>query len=162
MHLHLVGPRATTKAPGQVRNRTISSFINSKIEVNQKGEIQMSAAGAAPSLTKRDLETALIEKCWKDPEFKKQIVTDPKGMLERHIGQKLPADLKIVIHEEDANTLHFSLPPAPSNTMELSDEDLEKVAGGTELILVAPIALSIALATAGAVASGVVTAKHGW
>ena len=103
-----------------------------QIQLDQKGEIQMSAAGAAPSLTKRDLETALIEKCWKDPEFKKQVVTDPKGMLERHIGQKLPEDLKIFIHEEDANTLHFSLPPAPSNAMELSDEDLEKVAGGTE------------------------------
>ena len=91
----------------------------------------MSAAGAAPSLTKRDLETALIEKCWNDPEFKKQVVSDPKGMLERHIGQKLPADFKIFIHEEDATTLHFPLPPAPSNLTELSDEDLEKVAGGT-------------------------------
>jgi len=122
----------------------------------------MSAAGAAPSLTKRDVETALIEKCWKDPEFKREVVKDPKGMLERHIGQKLPADLKIFIHEEDANTLHFSLPPAPSNAAELSDADLEKVAGGTELILIAPVALSVVLGTAGVVASGVVTAKHGW
>ena len=128
----------------------------------------MSAAGAAPSLTRRDLETALIEKCWKDPEFKKQVVSDPKGMLERHTGQKLPAKVKIFIHEEDANTLHFSLPPAPSNTMELSDEDLEKVAGGTELVLALPsITVSLAVyagvvATAGVVASGVVTAKHGW
>src|SRR5215469_1274240 len=122
----------------------------------------MSAAGAAPSLTKRDVETALIEKCWKDPEFKREVVKDPKGMLERHIGQKLPAALKIFIHEEDANTLHFSLPPAPSNAAELSDADLEKVAGGTELILIAPVALSVVLGTAGVVASGVVTAKHGW
>ena len=73
----------------------------------------MSAAGAAPSLTRRDLETALIEKCWKDPEFKKQIVSDPKGMLERHIAQKLPADLKIFIHEEDANTCIFLCRPRP-------------------------------------------------
>ena len=128
----------------------------------------MSAAGAAPSLTKRDVETALIEKCWKDPEFKREVVKDPKGMLERHIGQKLPADLKIFIHEEDASTLHFSLPPAPSNTAELSDEDLEKVAGGTELILAIPT-LTVALAawtavvaSAGVTASAAVTAKHGW
>ena len=121
----------------------------------------MSAAGA-PSLTKRDLETALIEKCWKDPEFKKQVVSDPKGMLERHIGQKLPADLKIFIHEEDANTLHFSLPPAPSNATELSDEDLEKVAGGTELGVLMSVALSVVTAASGLVSSGVVTAKHGW
>jgi hypothetical protein len=127
----------------------------------KKGEIQMSA-GAAPSLTKRDVETALIEKCWKDPEFKKQVVTDPKGMLERHIGQKLPANLKIFIHEEDANTLHFSLPPAPSNTMELSDEDLEKVAGGTELIVIATVAWAAVTVASAVVSGGVVTAKQGW
>jgi hypothetical protein len=87
----------------------------------------------AQQTVRRDLETALIEKCWKDTEFKKAVLSDPKGMLERHIGQKLPAQIKVFIHEEDANTLHFSIPPAPSNLSELSDDDLEKVAGGTEI-----------------------------
>jgi Nitrile hydratase, alpha chain len=122
----------------------------------------MPGAGAAPSMTKRDLEVALVEKCWKDPEFKKQILADPKGMLERHIGKKLPGDLKIFVHEETAEALHFSLPPSPTNATELSDEDLEKVAGGTELILVMPIALSVALTVSGAVGGAVATAKHGW
>lgn len=80
--------------------------------------------------TRRDLETALIEKCWKDPEFKKKVVSDPKRMFEQHTGQKLPEQMKIFIHEEDANTLHFSIPPAPAKLAELSDEQLEKVAGG--------------------------------
>jgi len=65
----------------------------------------------APSMTRRDLETVLIEKCWKDLEFKKQVISDPKGTLERHTGQKLPrlpAQIKIFIREEDANTLSFS------------------------------------------------------
>ena len=110
----------------------------------------------------RDLETALIEKCWRDPEFKKEVLKDPKGMLESHIGQKLPTNLKIFIHEEDANTLHFSLPPAPSNSAELSDEDLEKVAGGTELVVVATIAFSAATVAAGTIASAQVTVKEGW
>jgi hypothetical protein len=64
--------------------------------------------------TRRDLETALIEKCWKDPEFKKAVVRDPRGMLERHTGQKLPLQVKIFIHEEDANTLHLTIPPHPA------------------------------------------------
>jgi hypothetical protein len=63
-------------------------------------------------------------------------VRDPKGMLERHTGQKLPAQVKIFIHEEDANTLHLSIPPAPGNLTELSGEQLEKVAGGTEFVVV--------------------------
>ena len=80
--------------------------------------------------TRRDLETLLIEKCWKDPEFKSQILSDPKGMLERHTGQKLPPQVKIFVHEEDANTLHFTIPAPPVNFGELSDDQLEKVAGG--------------------------------
>jgi hypothetical protein len=101
------------------------------------------------AVTRRDLETALIGKCWKDSEFKKAILSDPKGMLEHHIGQKLPTQVKILIHEEDANTLHFSIPPAPSNLTELSDDDLEKVAGGTDL-LVASIVTAVMAAVAGA------------
>lgn len=85
--------------------------------------------------TRRNLETALIEKCWKDPEFKKQVVCDPKGMLERHLGHKLPSDVKIFVHEEDPKTLHFSIPAPPGNLAELSDEELEQVAGGTDIAL---------------------------
>jgi len=96
------------------------------------------------SATKHDLEAALIEKCWKDPEFRNEVVTDPKGVLERHLGKPLPPELKIYVHEEDAKTLHFSIPPAPSAMTELSDEDLQKVAGGTEVAVVVSVALSVA------------------
>src|SRR5215472_16659226 len=107
------------------------------------------------SPTKRDLETALIEKCWKDPEFKKAVVRDPRGMLEQHTGRKLPPNVKIFIHEDDPNTLHFSIPPAPSNIAELSDEDLEKVAGGTDVVATMSIAVFGAiLSLAGTAAAG--------
>jgi Nitrile hydratase, alpha chain len=96
---------------------------------------------ASPQITPSDnqrnqLRAALIEKCWKDPEFKTQIIADPKGMYEKHTGRKMPDNFKLIIHEEDANTLHFSIPQAPSATTELSDEELERVAGGSEVIIV--------------------------
>jgi hypothetical protein len=114
--------------------------------------------------TRRDLETALIEKCWKDPQFKKAVINDPRGMLEQRTGRKLPPNVKIFIHEEDPNTLHFSIPPAPSNLTELSDDDLEKVAGGTELVMTG-VALSAGIAylvaTAASVASAAVSVAGG-
>jgi len=107
------------------------------------------STSAAPVATRQQLETALIEKCWKDPEFKQRVVGDPKGMLERHTGQQLPPHIKIFIHEEDANTLHFSIPPAPGNLAELSDEDLERVAGGTDVVLTFAAIVTIAATAAG-------------
>jgi len=111
--------------------------------------------------TRRNLETALIEKCWKDAEFKKQVVSDPKSMLEQHTGQKLSPELRIFIHEEDANTLHFSIPPAPSNLAELSDQDLERVAGGTD-ITVAIVATAITAAGTLALSVTVTNSDKPW
>jgi len=95
---------------------------------------------SSPSVDSRaDLQKRLIIKTWRDPEFKKNILEDPKGMLEAQLGGKLPADVKIYVHEESPDTLHFSIPIAPSNVSELSDGDLQKVAGGTDIIITASI-----------------------
>ena len=77
-------------------------------------------------------------------------------MLEKHFGRKLPEQVKIFIHEEDANTLHFSIPMAPSNLAELSDDDLERVAGGTDFVLTLMVGAWVisATLTGGAVAAG--------
>jgi len=55
------------------------------------------------------------------------------------------------VHEEDANTLHFSIPSPPSNLNELADEDLERVAGGTDLVVFTATIASLAL-TVGSIA----------
>ena len=122
---------------------------------------------AQPAISKRDLETRLIEKAWKDPEFKREVVADAKGTLERHLGRKLPANLTIVVHEEDQNTLHFSIPPAPSNVSELSDDELESVSGGTEIVVMATLVVATVVAgsavgTAIGTAAGATIADHGW
>lgn len=113
------------------------------------------------TVTRRDVETALIEKCWKDPTFKKQVISDPKGMIERHTGQKLPPQVKVFIYEEDANTLHFSIPAAPANLAELSDEELETVAGGTDVLVTVAVTSSV-FAVATTLVSMAETKKNGW
>ena len=91
--------------------------------------------------------------------FRKEVVSDPKGMLEKHLGRKLPEQVKIFIHEEDANTLHMSIPPVPANVSELSDEDLEKVAGGTDVFIVTALGMTVGIVGAGLVKAGV---EGGW
>jgi hypothetical protein len=125
------------------------------------------ALTAMPVDTRRLLETQLIEKAWKAPDFRKDVVRDPKGMLEKHLGKRLPDQLRIVIHEEDSNTLHFSVPPSPTDTSELSDEELEKIAGGTEITfvlvnIVVPVAVTVAAGTAVGSAAAVTKQQGGW
>jgi len=124
----------------------------------------MASATTLPQLTKHDIETRLIEKCWKEPEFRKQVLADPKGAFERQFGRPLPADLKIIIHEDSANTINLALPPAPVNVQELSEDELEKVAGGTEFIgsvIVGTIMAGLLSAgVVGGAAAGTVVQEH--
>lgn len=122
------------------------------------------ATAAAEPLTKRTLENNLIEKCWKDPQFREDVLKDPKGMFEAYIGKSLPPDFKVIIHEEDANTLHLAIPPAPSNVTELSDDELERVAGGTEVVCFVTVlagAVTASVVVTG-IGGGVGTAVGGW
>ncbi len=112
------------------------------------------------AVTRRELETALIQKCWKDPAFRREIIADPRGTLEKYTGHKVSEAVNIYIHEEDGNTIHLSIPPAPSNLAELSDEDLEKVAGGTDI---AATMILTGGAAAGSVLFGAsATQSQGW
>ena len=123
----------------------------------------MASSAASPQITKHDLEIRLIEKCWKEPGFRKQVLADPKGAFEKHLGRQLPADLKIVIHEDNTNTINLALPPAPANVQELSDDELERVAGGTEIGAVIAATIMSGLISAGVVggaAAGTVVQEH--
>ena len=70
--------------------------------------------------------------------------------------------MKIFIHEEDADTLHFSIPVAPSNLTELSDAEPEKVAGGTDVGILSLTVLSVETVVMGTVGSATATLSKGW
>lgn len=86
--------------------------------------------GPAPELTRVDVQALITKRAWEDEGFKAEFLADPKGTIERHAGQKLPDTLRIVAHAEDETTVHFVIPPRPRALDELSDDDLEAVAGG--------------------------------
>jgi hypothetical protein len=82
-------------------------------------------------MTRQELEAKIIALAWQDAEFRRKFLADPKAQFEQHLGTKLPDSLKITAHQEDENSLHFVIPMKPrAPTEELSDEDLEKIAGG--------------------------------
>ena len=113
------------------------------------------ATNAQP-LSRRELEEKIIARAWTDDEFRRKFVADPKGQFEAHLGTTLPNSLKMKVHEETPDSLHFVIPQKPvENLDELSEEDLEKVAGGIDVFITAAV---IATVTGAGAISGMIVA----
>ncbi|VEP15570.1 Nitrile hydratase-like protein (modular protein) [Hyella patelloides LEGE 07179] len=85
-----------------------------------------------PQRSRNEIEAHLVAQVWKDETFKQQLLANPKVVIEREFGVQLPATLNVQVMQEDADTLYITLPAPPPNVNEdeLSEEDLEAVAGG--------------------------------
>ena len=117
---------------------------------------------SASHLTRRDLEAKIVKRCWENDAFRKEFLTDPAACFVKYLNApkaKLP---KIVVHEEQAGSWHIVLPAKPAKAGELSDAELEKVAGGTDIavtIAVTVFASNAGLATA---IAGGTASSGGW
>ncbi len=77
-----------------------------------------------------EVQKEVSAKAAQDKKFRDALLTNPKGAIEAEYG--LPAGslpLSIQIVEEKPNSVVITIPPAVGN-IELSDEQLEAVAGG--------------------------------
>ena len=70
----------------------------------------------------------IVESYHSDPAFRAKIEADPVGVFGAH-GIHLPPGVAIQVHANDDQTLYVTFPPDPN--MELADEMLESVAGGS-------------------------------
>ncbi|ACC81665.1 NHLP leader peptide family RiPP precursor [Nostoc punctiforme] len=81
--------------------------------------------------TRKDIESRIIAKAWKNEAFKQELLTNPKPIIEQEFGVELPAELNVSVYEENSTSLYFVLPILPQiEGRELSEEELESVAGG--------------------------------
>ena len=95
-----------------------------------------------------DLQTNLAVRAGKDEAFRQTLLKDPKGVLEQEMAKVakemgllskdktsvgLPDSMKVVVLEQTADTIYLTIPPsisADAGIVELSDSQLEAVAGG--------------------------------
>jgi hypothetical protein len=71
----------------------------------------------------------VIERAWTDPDYKKRLFSDPRSAFAEATGITPPEGWTLFGHENTSTELHFVL-PYTAETGELSDADLEQVAGG--------------------------------
>ncbi len=69
----------------------------------------------------------LAARAWADPAFKARLLAEPKAALAEQ-GIAYPPGVEVEVHENTPAMVHLMLPPKPSD--ELSDEQLDAVAGG--------------------------------
>jgi hypothetical protein len=81
--------------------------------------------------TRQDIEAHIIAQSWKDEAYKQELLSNPKAAIGRDFGVQLPDEVNVHVMEEDSTNLYFVLPARPNlSNAELSDEQLETVAGG--------------------------------
>jgi len=88
-----------------------------------------------------DFESKLITKSWESEDFKREFLANPKEVLAKEFGHKVPANLDVEVVEETGNRICFVLPRKPAAvTAEgvMSDEALQDVAAGLTVLYQAP------------------------
>ncbi|HAI77216.1 MAG TPA: hypothetical protein DCM08_13335 [Microscillaceae bacterium] len=74
---------------------------------------------------------AVLDKAVADTQFKKLVMADPKGTLSKELPDfYIPNDFKIHFYENSTNEVHLLLPPLQTENGELSETELQSVAGG--------------------------------
>lgn len=69
----------------------------------------------------------IISRSWADPDFKKQLLANPKDVLKKEYGLDVPANIKFT--EAPANTILVVIPNKPVSK-DLEESELRNIAGG--------------------------------
>ena len=83
-----------------------------------------------PKFSWLELQQRVVSKAMADETFRDELLRDPRAVVQREAGMKVPEHLRLQVLEAPANTLYLVLPAAQSQTNELSDEELEGVSAG--------------------------------
>lgn len=77
--------------------------------------------------SRSEFEKRLVELAEENPEFRELLKSDPKKAITGFLKMELPEELRVEIHEEDENSLHFVLPPGEG---QLTAAEMTSVSGG--------------------------------
>ena len=96
-----------------------------------EGEGIMTEATGGGGGGRAEVELRLVERSLQDESLRQRLLADPKAAVEEELGTRLPEEVQVIAVEETADTIYLVLPSSsPLGEGELSDQDLEAIAGG--------------------------------
>jgi hypothetical protein len=85
----------------------------------------------------RDAQQQIIDRATRDPAFRSRLLENPKMAIEEELGRSIFSSATIRVIEEQPGEVILVLPARPIEPgTNLSDEDLERVAGGATVATV--------------------------
>jgi hypothetical protein len=141
---------------------SIVSFIYRHLSIEELLKDQLTKGGA--NMDANDVKKVLVDiksKAASDKAFMAELIENPRGAL-ASMGISLPPEADLVVSDQtDESIVYLNLPPKPEvDSMELSDEQMEQVAGGEIFLFLVPaVVTASSVAAIGAV--GYATTKTG-
>ena len=75
-----------------------------------------------------EINASVSERADSDSGFRAQLLADPSAAMAELLGMPVPDSVHITVHEESPTDVHLVIPAV----IDLSDQDLELVAGGVD------------------------------
>jgi hypothetical protein len=72
----------------------------------------------------------VLEKVYTDTTYRARLLKNTNEAIKEVVGSSMPAGVTFVVHENTPTTHHFIMPTPANASPELSDVELEQVAGG--------------------------------
>lgn len=79
--------------------------------------------------TRAEVDAAVRQRLASDPDFRSQLLADPRSALSSLLGVGIPESVAVDVHEESLAHVHLVI-PAGDGDGEISEDELEMVAGG--------------------------------
>lgn len=111
----------------------------------------------------QQIQKALMTAIWKDESLRARIHENPKKAIEEAVNIKFDEKIKIKIVDSEEDYLTFTLPPERIKAIgdQVTDAELDNVAGGFVQVLGAVGAIGAAVSTGIAIGAGQAKTKAG-
>jgi hypothetical protein len=85
-------------------------------------------------MTRGEIQDLLVKFAAEQPAYRDSLKKNPKEVIYKQFGIQVPGNTKVSVLQESADQIYVVLPHVVESGAELSDADLEAVAGGHTIV----------------------------